>query len=87
MNNTTLGCVAIDFEHTLMAFGHANSFRKNSGVNYCTKMSYIRCWRCTERWIHQITRPFSYHQHSSEDISKQITADDLISSGPFSGVA
>ena len=73
MNNTTLGCVAVDFEHILMSLVMLTaSFRKNSGANYCTKMSYIRCWRCTEMWIHQTTRPFSYHQHCSEDISKQI---------------
>ena len=78
------------------------SFRKNSGVHFCTKMSYICCWRCIERWIHPTTRPFSYHQHFREDISKKIgdasspyvqsrefwrQHDDLVSSGPFSGVA
>ena len=25
INNTTLGSVALGFEHTLMSFGHANS--------------------------------------------------------------
>ena len=25
MNNTTLGSVAVSFEHTLKSFGHANS--------------------------------------------------------------
>ena len=29
------------------------SFRKYSGANYCIKMSYIRCWRCSKMWIHQ----------------------------------
>ena len=56
MINTTLGSVAVSFEHTFKSFGHITaSFGKNSGVNFCTKMSYIRCWRCTERWIHQTT--------------------------------
>ena len=47
MINTTIGSVAVSFETLLIML--TASFEKNSGVNFLTKTSYIRCWRCTER--------------------------------------
>ena len=48
MINTTLGSVVVSFEHTFKSFlvMLTASFGKNSGVNFCTKMSNICCWRC-----------------------------------------
>ena len=73
MNNTPLSSMAFGFDHIFRFLSMLTArYKKYSGVNFCTQMPFIHCWTCTERQIHQTTGRFSSHQHSHEDISKQI---------------